>query len=62
MIFEIYMVGWSSIRGTSWYIYYCDFVSYLLVISNFIEQKVVLLLQKVSCYIIFHIIYSTSGN
>ena len=20
----------SSVRGTSWYIYYCDFVSYLL--------------------------------
>ena len=41
MVFEIYMVGWSSIRGTSWYIYYCDFVNYLLVISNSLEQKVI---------------------
>ena len=36
--------------------------NYLLVISNFLEQKVILLLQKVSCYIIFCIIYSTLGN
>ena len=56
------MVGESSIIGTSWYIYYCDFVSYLLVISNFLEQKVILLLENISCYIIFRIIYSTSGN
>ena len=62
MVFEIYMVEQSSVGGASWYIYYCDFVSYLLVISNFLEQKVILLLQKIGCYITFHIIYSTSGK
>ena len=49
------MVGQVSIRGTTWYIYFCEFISYLLVISNFLEQNVILLLQKVSCYIIFRI-------
>ena len=55
------MVGLSSVRITSWYIYYCDSVSYLLVIRNVLEQKVILLLQKIS-YIIFCIIHSTSAN
>ena len=46
--FEIYMVGYSSVIGRSCYIHYCDFVSYLLVISNFLEQKVILFLEKSS--------------
>ena len=46
----------------SWYIYYCDFVSYLLVISNFSEQEVILLLQKIICYVILCINHLTSGN
>ena len=35
------------------HIYYCNFVSYLLVIRNVLEQKVILCFQKVSCYINF---------
>ena len=45
----------------SWYIYYCDFISYLLVISNFLEQEVILLLQKI-IYVVLCIIHLTSGN
>ena len=41
------MVGYISIRGTSWYIYYCDFVSYLLVIGIFLEQKLFCFCKKI---------------